>query len=58
MIVAAGTCTLTNWDASVTYPQGALVQHKGIKWKAKRESVGVEPGTSPAKWTNLGTCTS
>jgi chitodextrinase len=45
------------WNSATTYLQGALVQHKGIKWKAKRESVGVEPGTNPAKWTNLGTCT-
>jgi chitinase len=57
-VVVAGTCTLAHWVSDITYPQGALVQHKGIKWKAKRESQGVEPGTSPAKWTNLGTCTS
>jgi chitinase len=57
-VVSSGGCSLQQWSSTTTYPQGALVQHKGIKWKAKRESTGVEPGTSPAKWTNLGTCTS
>jgi chitinase len=57
-VVSSGGCSLSAWNATTVYSQGALVQHKGIKWKAKRESVGVEPGTSPAKWTNLGTCTS
>jgi len=56
-VFTAGGCSLPAWNSTTTYLQGALVQHKGIKWKAKRESVGVEPGTNPAKWTNLGTCT-
>lgn len=56
-VVTASGCSLPAWSSTTTYQPGALVQHKGIKWKAKRESVGVEPGTSPAKWTNLGTCT-
>ena len=49
-------CTLAEWHEATIYYKNDLVQHNTIKWKSKRTSQGIEPGTSPSKWTNLGTC--
>lgn len=55
--VSSGGCTASPWDESNTYNRGDRVQHNGILWQSKRTVQGVEPGTSPSKWTNLGPCT-
>jgi len=55
-VFTQGGCTLAAWQAGTEYHKNDLVQHNTIKWKSKRTSQGVEPGTSPSKWTNLGTC--
>jgi hypothetical protein len=49
-------CKLAEWQEATVYHKKDLVQHNTIKWKSKRTSKGVIPGTSPSKWTNLGTC--
>ena len=54
-VFTQGVCTLADWLAGTEYHKKDLVQHNTIKWKSKRTSQGVEPGTSPSKWTNLGT---
>ena len=56
VVLGAGGCSLPLWDAAVTYSKRDEVNHNGIKWRAKRSNKDVEPGTSPSKWTNLGTC--
>jgi GH18 family chitinase len=55
-VFTLGGCTLAEWQEDTVYHKNDLVQHNTIKWKSKRTSQGVEPGTSPSKWTNLGTC--
>ena len=55
-VFSLGGCTLAAWEAGTTYHKKDLVQYNTIKWKSKRTSQGIEPGTSPSKWTNLGTC--
>ena len=55
-VFSLGGCTLAKWQAGTIYHKKDLVQHDSIKWKSKRTSQGIEPGTSPSKWTNLGTC--
>ncbi|MDX1555541.1 MAG: glycosyl hydrolase family 18 protein [Xanthomonadales bacterium] len=55
-VTSASGCSLTAWDPGATYNKGDEVQHNGIRWRSKRTSQGVEPGTSPSRWTNLGPC--
>lgn len=55
-VATPGGCTLPAWEVGTTYQKGDQVQHNTIRWKAKRTSQGVEPGTSPSRWTNLGVC--
>ncbi|MDH3768953.1 MAG: Ig-like domain-containing protein, partial [Gammaproteobacteria bacterium] len=55
-VVGPSGCSLAGWDPTVTYQKTDEVQHNGIHWRAKRTSQGVEPGTSPSRWTNLGPC--
>jgi chitinase len=50
-----GGC-VDNWDSTITYYKNDIVFHNGIKWRAKRTVTGVEPGTSPSQWANLGPC--
>jgi GH18 family chitinase len=50
-----GGC-VDNWVSTITYYKNDIVFHKGIKWRAKRTVIGIEPGTSPSKWANLGPC--
>ncbi len=57
-VSSPGGCTVSPWDGSITYEKGDRVQHNGILWQSKRTNSGIEPGTSPSKWTNLGPCTS
>jgi GH18 family chitinase len=56
VVLGAGGCTQTPWNEAVAYNKGDSVSHNDIKWRAKKPSKGVEPGTSPSKWTNLGPC--
>ncbi len=55
-VAGAGGCTLMAWYSNATYQKNDLVVHNSIQWKAKRTNTNVEPGTSPAYWSNLGTC--
>ena len=50
-----GSCAPA-WDLNVTYTKNDIVFHNGIKWRAKKTVKGIEPGTSPSKWANLGPC--
>jgi hypothetical protein len=40
-------------NVPVVYPAGFFVMHKGTLYRAKRENVGKEPGTSPDDWEKL-----
>jgi chitinase len=59
-VISATGCTLSEWVSDLLYRKGDQVHHEkqgvDIKWQAKRDNQGVEPGTSPSKWTNLGPC--
>lgn len=54
--IAAVTCTAPAWEASTTYEKGDIVSHNEHEWKAKKTSIGTEPGTNVSKWTDLGPC--
>jgi len=46
------------WAAGITYPEGDFVQRNGTLYRALRENTGVEPGTAPATWQEIGDYTS
>ena len=56
-VTSSSGCSLAAWSAAAAYAKGSEVQHTGIRWRAKRNNQGIEPGTSPATWSNLGPCT-
>jgi GH18 family chitinase len=57
-VFVEGVCTERLWDSNKTYSKGDEVttEESGIRWRSKRTHTGVEPGTSPSKWSNLGPC--
>lgn len=57
-VSSTGGCTTNAWNSMNTYNKGDRVEHTGILWQCKRTNQGIEPGTSPSKWTNLGPCNS
>ena len=57
VVLGDGGCSRSLWDESTTYKKGDYVQYDDIKWRAKKTSLDVRPGTSPSKWSNLGLCT-
>jgi len=50
------TCTAPAWDVNTSYNKNDIVSHNDHEWKAKKANQGVEPGTDPSKWTDLGLC--
>lgn len=55
-VSAPAACTAEPWDVAVAYKRGNLVIHNNSEWKAKKNSTGIEPGSHPAYWSNLGSC--
>ena len=53
---AAGGCTAPDWEAAVAYARGDLVTYSQHEWRAKRNTVGVIPGTHKPTWADLGSC--
>jgi len=52
----AATCSAPAWDPNTAYNKNDIVSHNNNEWKAKKANQGVEPGTNPSKWTDLGPC--
>jgi len=46
------------WTAEGNYPQGDFVQYGGTLFRALQPSTGVQPGTDPAIWQEIGDYTS
>lgn len=55
-VLSESGCPLPVWNPEMPYSKNDRVQYNGIEWKCKRDNQGVEPGTSPSRWTNLGPC--
>ena len=54
--IAETGCTAPEWDPAVSYLKNDIVSWNAHEWKAKKNSTGVEPGSSAAYWTDLGLC--
>ncbi len=46
------------WTATGDYPKGDFVRHAGTLYQALVPNTGVEPGTDPATWREIGDYTS
>lgn len=46
------------WTAGGDYPKGDFVRHAGTMYQALVPNTGVEPGTDPATWREIGDYTS
>jgi len=55
-VAAADGCTEPAWDPIVLYVRGDIVTHDKNEWRAKRNTLGVTPGTHKPTWANLGVC--
>jgi opacity protein-like surface antigen len=53
---AADGCTAPDWDVGEQYNRGDVVNYDYHEWKAKRNTLGVEPGTHKPTWQDLGAC--
>ena len=53
---ASDGCTAADWDVDEQYNRGDVVSYDLREWKAKRNTLGVEPGTHKPSWQDLGAC--
>lgn len=53
---ASGGCTAPDWDLDTQYQRGDVVSYAYHEWKAKRNTLGVEPGSHKPTWQDLGAC--
>ena len=56
VVLGDNNCSRPGWLESKTYSKGEEVEYGSIRWRSKRTSLNVMPGTSPSKWSNLGLC--
>ena len=55
---ASDGCTDLVWSVDTRYSRGEVVSYEYHEWKAKRNTLGVEPGTHKPTWQDLGACAS
>ena len=53
---ATAECTAPAWELTVQYARGDVVSHISNEWRAKRNTLGVTPGTHKPTWNDLGAC--
>ncbi len=56
VLLSSASCAAPPWDVAVVYQRRDVVSHNNREWRAKKSHQGVEPGTHPAYWADLGAC--